>query len=283
LPRGGGNDTRSDSVIRAFREQHEKLTEDASLFPRQPLILPKLLRVIRHESGNAQTLVTTILEDPGLTADVLKMANSPLYRNTRESVHDIEYAVVMLGIDGLKSLISASIMRPIFQSSNRRDKQTTNLFWESALVSAYIAQRYANRTMVNEAFSAHLLTLLSCTAELIIAQTALRLFDEQQQPLDLETFAYLNKKYRFSTTQQLMRAWGMDDQLIAQLADPTKSPLTSQLSRAQCMGRTLGRAKILLDQERLELSEVVTTTLNYKMDQSLVEFLLGGGDKQAAA
>ena len=298
LPRGRGTgETRSDSVIHAFRDQHEKLAEDPTLLPRQPLILPKLLRLVKHESGNAQALKAIILEDPGLTADVLKMANSPLYRNTRESVNDLDYAIIMLGIDGLKSLISATIMRPIFKASDRRDKQTTNLLWEYALASAFTAQRFETKCetksdmksgskhsakpSASDAFSAHLLTLLSCIAELIIVQTTLRLFDEHQEPIDLETFAYLNQHFRYPISQQLMKTWCLDEDLINQLSDPKQLQPTS-MTTAQDLGRIFGRARVLREHGDLALEEIESTVKEMQLESKLVDFLLAGGDDQRA-
>lgn len=89
---------------------------------------------------SSQKLVEIVLEDPGLTAEVLKLANSPIYRNTQDDIQNIDYALVMLGNEGLHSLICSSLMKPTF-SNRRADGFNSALFWDWALVSSQLAQQ----------------------------------------------------------------------------------------------------------------------------------------------
>lgn len=284
-PLGGASENASANaaiVIRVFEDQRAKLMQDPTLLPRQPLILPRLLQAVKHQSGDANELVQIIMQDPGLTADVLKMSNSPLYRNTRESVNDMEYAVVMLGIDGLKSVICASIMRPIFNTNSTSSKSLAPLMWEYGLAAAFIAQRYTARVQPAEAFTSHLLTLLTCIAELLIVQAASRLFREVDSPVEPAVLVHLIETHRYPFTVELMQTWALDEALTRQLANPNHTS-RSELATAQQLGRILGRAVVMLEHAKLDSEAVITTMTAMGVDQAMVEFLLAPSDRARAS
>ena len=129
----------SNNLAHYFNLPWQDRLNDPSLFIRQPLILPRLLQAMKADT-NSQKLVEIVLEDPGLTAEVLKLANSPIYRNTQNDIQNIDYALVMLGNEGLHSLICSSLMKPTF-SNRRADGFSSALFWDWALVSSQLAQQ----------------------------------------------------------------------------------------------------------------------------------------------
>lgn len=247
-------------VVKAFEDQRAKLMQDPTLLPRQPLILPRLLQAVKHQSGDANELVQIIMQDPGLTADVLKMSNSPLYRNTQESV------------------ICASIMRPIFNSNSTNNKNLAPLMWEYGLAAAFIAQRYTARVQPAEAFTSHLLTLLTCIAELMLVQAATRLFKEIDSPVESEVLIQLMETYRYPFTVELMQTWALDESLTRQLANP-KHTSRSQLKTAQQLGRIMGRAVVMLEHDKLDSEAVITRMTEMGIDQAMVEFLLSPSDR----
>jgi HD-like signal output (HDOD) protein len=265
-------------IIKAFEDQHTILMQDPTLLPRQPLILPRLLQAVRHQSSDASELVQIIMEDPGLTADVLKMSNSPLYRNTREAVNDMEYAIVILGIDGLKSVICASIMRPIFSMRSTNGKSLAPLMWEYGLAAAFIAQRYTSKVQPAETFTGHLLTLLTCIAELVIVQAATRLFKEHDAPVEPDVLVHLMEAHRYSFTVELMQTWSLDEALTQQLANPQHTSET-YLKIAQQLGRILGRAVVMIGQDKLDNETVISTLTKMGIDQPMIEFLLAPSER----
>src|SRR5579859_708868 len=130
------------------REEHEYLVastlaaiSDANTqrryAPRRPNLLPQLMRAINDEDVSRRELAALIARDPSLVGSLLKMANSAFYRVTSRPVESIERAVVILGSDGLRSLMTAALMQPIFQISGTGGfPRFPELVWEHALRSA---------------------------------------------------------------------------------------------------------------------------------------------------
>src|ERR1700760_4464473 len=73
--------------------------------PRRPSLLPQLMRAINDEDVSRRELSALIARDPALVGSLLKMANSAFYRVTSRQIETIERAGVLLGSEGLRSLM----------------------------------------------------------------------------------------------------------------------------------------------------------------------------------
>ena len=101
------------------------------------------------------------------------MANSAFYRVTYKPVESIERAVVILGSDGLRSLMAAALMQPIFKVSSAAGyPRFADTVWEHALRSAHAAIPHAALVERADPFAAELLSLVSGLAEIVIFRAA---------------------------------------------------------------------------------------------------------------
>ncbi|MGA7799513.1 MAG: HDOD domain-containing protein [Gammaproteobacteria bacterium] len=85
---------------------------DSTLVPRVPTVIPRLLKSLRDDDMSGAQLAGQIARDPGLVADIVRIANSPYYR-TATAIRSLEHAVTVLGRNGLRQLIAAAALKPI--------------------------------------------------------------------------------------------------------------------------------------------------------------------------
>jgi HD-like signal output (HDOD) protein len=92
---------------------------EANLVPRLPVVLPRLISVVRRDDVGASELAERLSLDPTLVGDAVRLANSPAYRTSREitNLHD---AVIVLGQRGLIQIVIGAAMRPIFDVRHGR-------------------------------------------------------------------------------------------------------------------------------------------------------------------
>ena len=57
-----------------FTDQH---SSQSLRLPSPPMVLSRLLKMLAEDRSSADELAEVILEDPGLTARILRIANSP--------------------------------------------------------------------------------------------------------------------------------------------------------------------------------------------------------------
>ena len=109
----------------AERRVIERLTalareaDDPNLVPRLPVVLPRLLGLVRRDDVSPRELVERLSDDPTLVGEVVRVANSPRYRIARD-VQDLQEAVIMLGQRGLVQIVISAAMRPIFDARRGR-------------------------------------------------------------------------------------------------------------------------------------------------------------------
>ena len=94
------------------------------------------MRAVNDEDVSRRELVTIISRDPSLVGNLLKMANSPFYRVSAQAVESIDRAVVILGNDGIRSLIAAALSQPIFQIRGGDFPKFPLIAWEHTFRTA---------------------------------------------------------------------------------------------------------------------------------------------------
>ena len=120
--------------------QPETLNPD--YFPRRPTLMPQLMRAVDDPNAEADKLSRMIAHDPVISADVLRIANSSLYRTSPEPIESIQRAIVVCGVESLRGILATAMVRPVFRASR------TNFPRLPAIaVGAHRARRAGRRTV----------------------------------------------------------------------------------------------------------------------------------------
>ena len=217
--------------------------------PRRPNLLPQLMRALGDEEMSRRTLAALIARDAALVGSLLKMANSAFYRVTSKPVESVERAVVILGSEGLRSLIAAALMEPIFQvSATHGFPRFPELVWEHALRSSHAAIPHAALVERVDAFNAELLCLINGLAEIMLFRAAMDHYAENPrlgQP-DALVIASLLESQAATFAWQIGAGWELSEWMLAALEEQmvTSDP-TTPLGRSLRFGRCAGALAVL--------------------------------------
>ncbi len=215
-------------------------------FPRRPNLLPKLMHAIRDENASRRQLAAIVADDPSLVDGLLRMANSPFYRINPEPIETIEGAISLLGCDGLRSMIAAALMQPIFQVSDTgASPRFPELVWEHTLRSAHAAAPYAALIEKADPFAAELLALISGLAEIVLFRVAMDHCAAAAQAGPLVIASLLDSQSAV-LAWRIGAAWQLSAPAVAALEAQTLSsePVTP-LGRALRFGRRAGALALL--------------------------------------
>nr|WP_298728897.1 HDOD domain-containing protein [uncultured Steroidobacter sp.] len=147
-------------------------------FPRRPMLLPKLMQALNDDESTRRELVQLILEDPALAGSALQRANSAAYRYSPEPVDSLDRAVVVLGTDGLRSLLAAALLQPVFRQPKGHFDHFAAVTWEHAQRTAAAAEACA-RSMGNaDPFIAQLIGLLGPLARIVLFRLTMETYRE---------------------------------------------------------------------------------------------------------
>lgn len=127
--------------------------------PHLPSVIPKLLQSLRDPNSSANDYVKIINKDPALSTAVLKLANSVYFNASAKKVNSIETAVVKLGIDGLRNVLSTAVMQPVIHRKSYYYSEFGHKLWTHSVCCAVACEVIAKRRAL-EPFKAYLLGLV---------------------------------------------------------------------------------------------------------------------------
>jgi putative nucleotidyltransferase with HDIG domain len=145
-----GEDTLALQRLRADIIGHDTV-------PSAPAIMFEILHILDDENAGLRDLFGAIERDPGLTAKVLKTANSSFFGQAR-TVDTVERAVTVLGVALVRSLaVSVAVFDTV---GERLSAALVDRIWHHSLATATTARLLATRTKLgdrDDAFTAGLL------------------------------------------------------------------------------------------------------------------------------
>ena len=122
-------------------QQHAILERVAAL-PPLPTAVVDVLALMDDPDVEAGAVARVIAHDPGLTANVLRMANSSMFAGNH-SVASIQEAFVRLGTKKVLSLVVCGAVAPIAQAPVEGYELASGCLWERCVAVAMAAEQFA--------------------------------------------------------------------------------------------------------------------------------------------
>ncbi|MGD8912127.1 MAG: HDOD domain-containing protein [Candidatus Thiodiazotropha sp.] len=113
--------------------------------PTLPEVALKVRDAVEREQSSANQIADIIASDAALSARLLQVANSPLYRG-RVTIDNLQMAVARLGIRLVRSLVVSLIMQQIFQATSDLLDAKFRQTWEESVQIAAISRVLASNT-----------------------------------------------------------------------------------------------------------------------------------------
>jgi HD-like signal output (HDOD) protein len=220
------------------------IVEKPNYAPRRPMQLPKLLQAINDETASRGALSQIIAGDPALAGNLLRLANSPFYRHSPEPIESLDRAVAMLGIEGLRSMIAAALMQPVFRISGGGFAQFGDVTWEHSLFAANAAETHASMVDSADPFAAQLLALISGLATIVVFSVARDAFLARQRKPDAAYISALIDAHAIGVARQVAASWELSERIDTALAEQLATP-RSPLGRALQFGSFIGALAVL--------------------------------------
>ncbi len=220
-------------------------------FPRRPNLLPELIRAINDDGVSVRQLVPIVARDPALVGNLLRVANSSYYRVTQRAVETIERAIVVLGSDGLRSVMAAALMQPIFNVPPGAGgaARFPEIVWEHAVRSAHAAIPHAALVERVNPFAAELLTLISGLAEIVLFRAVLEHCPRSDagDGVDPVVIAAILDSQSASFAWHIGADWRLSEEMLAALEEQmvSSSEPATALGRSLRFGRRAGALAVL--------------------------------------
>lgn len=119
----------------------QPLLDQAHRLPSIPKLVQELLQALDNPNADAGQIAAKLQLDQALTAKVLRLANSSFYGGTRK-VSSVSDAVVLLGIDALRTMVAAGGVVAAFDAPEGFDLRA---FWRRSFMVAGLCRWLVRR------------------------------------------------------------------------------------------------------------------------------------------
>ncbi len=123
----------------------EDLENGSLQLPTLPEVALRVRDVVDDENASANQIADIIAQDAALSARLLQVANSPLYRG-RQEIDRLSMVVSRLGNKLVRNLVTSQVMKQMFQATNEMVDQRLRGIWEHSVQVAAIARVLAGNT-----------------------------------------------------------------------------------------------------------------------------------------
>jgi HD-like signal output (HDOD) protein len=218
---------------------------DAKYFPRRPTLMTQLLHAFEDERTASDQISRMIAHDPVLTADVLRLANSSLYRTSEEPIGTIQRAVIVCGFQELRRLLATAMLLPVFRATRTNFPRFPRLLWERTERAARGSELYMAHVNPQDRFEAQMAALLNALGPLVVYGAALDIYAQSPEVApNPETFIALLRDLSAPMSQRIARQWDAAPRLVRAMERASDEPLSTAL----VVGEMLGTLSVLEQQ-----------------------------------
>jgi len=233
------------------RVKHQSLEE----LPRQPMTLPMLTRAMSDEKTDRKALAKIILSDPALTDQLLHVANSPLFHTGDKPIDSVDQAVFRLGMNGIRNVISAAVMRPMMAARNSREALFAQRSWRWGLTCAR-ASELAGRLKEKDGSIYFMAGLLPSLAYITLRRELIRICRASNRPSEPSPNLIYRalSQYQWATAQVLANEWKLSPTYHAKLMEAER-PAPKKTHSPLNDGIIIGTREILRHAHQRNMAE----------------------------
>lgn len=217
--------------------------------PRRPQLLPQLTRAINDPAASAQSIAAILGQDPALAGNLLRIANSALYRRRGVPIEHLERAVALLGTEGLRQTVMAALLQPVITNDGSVFARCATLLWDHTLLSANIATRPAQGATRDDLHAAQLLALLYGLGSVVVVQVLRDTWSKRGEggPAP-DTLVSMLDTWSVPCARSISADWGLSvpvQRALEELAAGTEGEALGQLGRSLRISRAQAAAEML--------------------------------------
>jgi HD-like signal output (HDOD) protein len=240
------------NVLAAVAEILGSQQSGAALVRRLPGVIPQLLQSLRSDTFSGTQLSRTISNDIVLVAAVVRLANSSL-AGSGKSISSVENAVMVIGQEGLRQLITGVAFRPIIDiKSGTFTRTLAPRIWDQSERCAVACRTLAANFGIDP-FEAFLAGLVQHVGLIV----TLRIMDQNaKEEGQLGSALFCSSLLRDARTLSINigKEWNFPPQVtlaISEQGTMRRGAVMSPLGQLLAASDYLSKVRILVENDRL--------------------------------
>ncbi|MGZ8160101.1 MAG: HDOD domain-containing protein [Methylobacter sp.] len=180
-----------------------ELDANRLVLPTLPDIALKVKNAVNNDDISAKELADMIATDAALSTQIIRVANSPLYRGVSE-INSIQTAVSKLGNNAIRTLVTSLVIKQMFAPTSKLLESLFRKTWEQSINVSSISRALCTFVPHLNAEEAMLAGLIHQIGKLPILMLAENLPEFRDSPTRMEK---LLEKVHPAVGKLIMDAW----------------------------------------------------------------------------
>jgi HD-like signal output (HDOD) protein len=130
---------------RLYLDCYKYMQSDTLALPTIPDVSVKIRRAINEPNANSAKIARVVQIDPSITARLIKISNSPLYRGRRK-IESCPEALTRLGLKAAQDIITAFALKAVFNAKSPIIRRKMQDLWAHSSYVAAISAVFAHKT-----------------------------------------------------------------------------------------------------------------------------------------
>lgn len=130
---------------RLYLDCYKYMQSDKLALPTIPDVSVKIRRAINEPSANSSKIARVVQIDPSITARLIKISNSPLYRGRRK-IESCPEAITRLGLKATQSIVTVFALKAVFNAKSALIRRKMQELWSHSSHVAAISAVLAHKT-----------------------------------------------------------------------------------------------------------------------------------------
>jgi HD-like signal output (HDOD) protein len=130
---------------RLYLDCYKYMQSDTLALPTIPDVSVKIRRAINEPNANSAKIARVVQIDPSITARLIKISNSPLYRGRRK-IESCPEALTRLGLKAAQDIITAFALKAVFNAKSPIIRRKMQDLWAHSSHVAAISAVFAHTT-----------------------------------------------------------------------------------------------------------------------------------------
>ncbi|NOX14615.1 MAG: HDOD domain-containing protein [Epsilonproteobacteria bacterium] len=198
----------------------EDIVSKIRSLPPLPKSFAEVNSICQNPSSGISDLAKVIETDPMLVANLLKIANSPLYSFQRE-IKSVLQAISLFGMSTTRSLITSISVKKLLNVDMEPYGVSPEEFVNISFIQSTLVQKWYRKVDAKKVDDLFLAALLQDTGKILIADEVVRNNETYQFKSEIEVaidITAVEKMYVESTTaevtSEIFEHWGFDEKMV---------------------------------------------------------------------
>lgn len=200
--------------------------------PQLPEVALTLLRELGDPEVAQEKILFHLKRDPAIASEVLRLANSPMFRVGEGRVENPERALMLLGMDTLKSIVSAVLMKPLLDIRPIYFRLFGQDLWQHSLDCAQACQNLVKFYRRGDPFNAYLVGLTHDVGKLAIFRLLIDSFQRIHPDVNPRgaVFSDIVRQQSPALSLYIVRQWSLPEFLITALEEQFTQQSATEVS-----------------------------------------------------